>query len=150
MGWTYQDNFSSLDNKTMENCSLQSELCGPVGHKHIRQNTGDMAPALCAKTISKCKQGKKAFETTEIIKCLVDHGSGSSLVTEDCVLHNRTHSGASTQWKTTAGTFTTEKQAAINFQMSELSETALVHHKFNVHSSPLGQCDMIIGRDLSC
>ena len=33
--------------------------------------------------------------------------------------------------------------------MNELSETALVHHKFNVYNSPLGQCDMIIGRDLS-
>ena len=36
-----------------------------------------------------------------------------------------------------------------NFQMGELSETAVVNHKFNVHDSPPGQCDVIIGRDLS-
>ena len=110
MGPTDEDNFSNIDDGTMENHSLQSGLCKSVGHKRIGQNTGDMAPMPHAKTISKCKQGKKAFESTKIIKCLVDHGSGSSLVTKDCVLHNRTHSGASTQWKTTACTFTTKNK----------------------------------------
>ena len=110
MGPTHKDNFSNIDDETMENYSLQSGLYKSVGRKRIGQNTGDMAPTPHVKTISKCKQGKKAFKTTKIVKCLVDHGSGSSLVTKDCVLHNRTHSGASTQWKTTAGTFTTKKK----------------------------------------
>ena len=128
---------------------MQSELYRSVGHKRIRQNIGDMAPILFVKIISKRKLGKKVVKTTKIIKCLVDHGSSSSLITSDCVLHNGTHSGSPTKWKTTAGHFTTKKKAAMNFQMNELSETALVHHKFNVHDKPLGQYDMIIGRDLS-
>ena len=149
VGQTYEDNFSKIDDKIMENYSLQSNLYRSVGHKRIRQNIGDMAPILFVKIVSKRKQGKKVVKTTKIIKCLVDHGSSSSLITSDCVLHNKTYAGSSTRWKTTAGYFTTKKQAVINFQMNELSETALVHHKFNVHDKPLGQYDMIIGRDLS-
>ena len=108
-----------------------------------------MAPTLCVKISSKHKLNGKVVKATKTAKCLVDHGSSSSLVTSDCALDNKTCTGVSTQWKTTAGTFTTKKQAVINFKMNELSETALVHHKFNVHYSPLGQYDMIIGRNLS-
>ena len=88
------------------------------------------------------------IKSTKTAKCLVDHGSSSSLITNECVSDNKTYTGISTQWKTTVGVFTTKKQVIINFQLSELSETVLVHHKFNVHNSPLGQYDMIIGRDL--
>ena len=108
-----------------------------------------MAPILYVKIICKHKYKNKVIKSTKVVKCLVDHGSSSSLITKDCVLDNKTYTGASTEWKTTAGTFITRKQAMINFKMSELSETALVNHKFNVHNSPLGQYDMIIGRDLS-
>ena len=103
----------------------------------------------CVKIIGKHKHKIKVNESTKTVKCLVDHGSSSSLVTSDCVPDNKTHTGVSTQWKTTAGALTTKKQAVMNFQLNELSETALVHHKFNVHNGYLGQCDMIIGRDLS-
>ena len=37
----------------------------------------------------------------------------------------------------------------MNFKLSELSETAIVTHQFNVSKASLGQCDMIIGRDLA-
>ena len=142
VGQTYEDNFKTIDDKINESFSMQSKLYRSVGHKRVRTNIGDMAPILFVKVISKKKLGKKVFKTTKTIKCLVDHGSSSSLVTSDCVLHNGTYAGSPTRWKTTAGYFTTKKQAVINFQMNELSETALVHHKFNVHDKPLDQYDM--------
>ena len=108
-----------------------------------------MAPILYVKIICRHKYKNKIIKSTKTVKCLVDHGSSSSIVTKECVLDNKTYTSVLTQWKTTAGVFTTQKKAIINLQMNELSETAVVNHKFNVHNNPLGQYDMIIGRDLS-
>ena len=83
------------------------------------------------------------------MNALVDPGSSSSLVFQKCVLNQPTYKSGKTGWETTAGKFATDCKVSLNFQMNELSQTALVNHQFDVSKENLGRHDMIIGRDLT-
>ena len=80
---------------------------------------------------------------------MVDPGSSSSLVSHKCILKQPTYKSGKTSWETTAGKFLTDSKVNLNFQLNELSETAIINHQFNVAKGALGQYDMIIGRDLA-
>ena len=122
-----------------------------MGHNCERQklNKVDSAPALFVKAITKHECKNKIKCSTKTLKTLVDQGSSSSLVSDKCVVGHPTHESTKTVWETTAGNFKTDGKVNLNFKFGELSETAIVNHQFNVSEGSLGQCDMIIGRDLA-
>ena len=144
-------NYNSLDECVNDNYSLTSRLYKPVGHNHKQQrlNKEDVAPILFVKVLKKHKYKDKIKTITKTIKTLVDPGSSSSLVSDKSIIGHPKYKSTRTWWETTAGMFETNKKVNLNFKMSELSETAIVNHQFNVSKSPLGQYDMIIGRDLA-
>ena len=101
------------------------------------------------KLLIKHKYKAKNKKFTKVLKALVDPGSSSSLVTETSVGNLPTYRSSKTSWETSAGSFLTNKKVDLNLKLSELSETALVNHQFNVRQGSLGDYDMIIGRDLT-
>lgn len=97
----------------------------------------------------KYKKKKKLKKFTKTLKTLVDHGSSSSLVAQKAIGSLSTYKSKKTSWNTTAGSFLTNGKTDLNIKLSELSETAAMNHQFNVSQESLGQCDMIIGRNLA-
>ena len=98
------------------------------------------------KVITKHKYKDKVKNISKILKTLVDPGSSSSLVSDKCIAGQPTYKSTTTKWETTAEKFFIDRKVNLNFKMSELSETAIVNHQFNVNKDSLGQYDMIIGR----
>ena len=139
-------NFNSLDECINENFSLAGRLYRPIGRKRQRLNTVDSAPILFVKILIKQKYHNKTKCIKKTLKTLVDPGSSSSLVSETCIVGLPTYKSTKTLWETTAGTFKTDRKVNVNLKLSELSETAIINHQFNVSKAPLGQYDMIIGR----
>ena len=104
---------------------------------------------LFVKTLIKHKGNNESEIIAKTFETSIDPGSSSSLVSEKSVVGFPTCEGAKTVWDTTTGTFQTKGKVNVNLKLSELSETAIVTHQFNVIEASLGQCDMIIGGDLA-
>ena len=82
-----------------------------------------------------------------MIKALLDSGASSTIIQKSLVTKLRTKKSNTKEWKTAAGTFTTNAEAQLQFQIPELSPTRTVQYWATVTERMLNY-DIILGRDL--
>ena len=81
------------------------------------------------------------------IKILLDSGASSSIINKQCVTGLRINDSQVTEWRTSAGVFTTNKQVELLLKLPEFYHNRVI--KCNAHvTENTSNYDMIMGRDL--
>ena len=93
------------------------------------------------------KSTKKNKNRKNVLKALIDTGASKSLIASSFV-YTKISTTRGTKFRTAAGDFSTYSKTKLNFQLPELSPTAVVNHEFHISKKKIGQYDIIIGRDL--
>ena len=121
---------------------MKSRLVGQP-NKRIR-TTEHVVPMVFASIQTKLGKPKPLLS-----RVLLDSGASSSIVSKDLVSKLRLQTSKNTtEWNTAAGTFSTTATCKLKFQLLELSPTAELHYRINVHDGKIPHYDMILGRDV--
>ncbi|MCP4442502.1 MAG: hypothetical protein GY810_26650, partial [Aureispira sp.] len=81
------------------------------------------------------------------LKALLDTGATTTLINSKFVTKYKRHKCKPTSWKTTNGTFTTDKKVKIEFMIPELNDQRLVQTYVHETEKDMSY-DIIIGMDL--
>jgi len=90
---------------------------------------------------------KNKSKEVNYIKILLDSGASSSIINKQCVEGLKLNKSKVTEWKTSAGVFTTNKQAKILLKLPEFFENRVVTYHVHVTENT-SNYDMIMGRDM--
>ena len=92
-------------------------------------------------------QIKNIKEETNQIKILLDSGASSSIINKQCVEGMKLNRSKVTEWRTSAGVFTTNQQTKLNIKLPEFFENRVVMYDVHVTENT-SFYDMIMGRDM--
>jgi hypothetical protein len=114
-------------------------------NKAKRQKVVDLKPIVAVRFNTKLGDKTKNV----MLRCLLDSGASSSLVTEEYVkgMHARYSKGKHTTWISPAGEMTTTSVCQTRFAIPEFHRDRIIEWKLHVTKN-LGAYDMILGRDV--
>ena len=93
------------------------------------------------------KNSIKISDEVNYIKILLDTGASSSIINKQCVEGLKLDKSKVTEWRTSAGVFTTNKQVKLNLKLPEFFQNRII--TYNVHvTENTSTYDMIMGRDM--
>ena len=90
---------------------------------------------------------KNIKEDITYIKILLDSGASSSIINKHCIEGLKLDKSQVTEWRTSAGVFTTNEQTKLNLKLPEFFEQRIIMCDVHVTENT-STYDMIMGRDL--
>ena len=134
------DSFSNL---CKNNLFRRNIISGTQGRPPKRRRVDKIAPILFGRLNTRAKGKPKP----KSVKILLDSGGSASIISKSLTSKLDKTRSDKTDWKTVAGTFSTNETVQAAFSLPELHEERMVTWKFHVTDSPMNY-DMIIGQDL--
>ena len=81
------------------------------------------------------------------IKILLDSGASSSIINKKCIEGLKLDTSQVTEWRTSAGVFTTNKKACLKLKLPEFFQNRIITYDVHVTENT-SSYDMIMGRDM--